>query len=413
LLHQLPGWQISLSRSRFSSVKTPFDVIIIGAGASGLVCAAEAARRRRSTLLLDHGDKAAAKVLLSGGGKCNFTNYNIAAENYISGNPHFCKSALSRYTQWDFIGALDEGGIQWEERNHGQLFASGSAREIQEMLLNKARTAGAELKTGVKISSVGQMSEGGFLVSTSRGDFSADSLVIAAGGLSLSDVGAGPFGYRIAEQFGIPVTPLSPGLVPLTLHKEDKQRFAPLAGIAVDAEVSAGGMSFRENLLFTHRGLSGPVILQISNYWHPGEELVINLLPEITLETILEKAKSETPKSLVRGLLSRYLPKRLAAALLPAELTERSIKSLNPSHLQILENAVHRLSLKPNGTEGYRTAEVTRGGVSLDSLSSKTFETRTVPGLYFIGEVLDVTGWLGGYNLQWAWSSGWCAGQFV
>lgn len=387
--------------------------MIIGAGASGLVCAAEAARRGRNTLLLDHGDKVAAKVLLSGGGKCNFTNYSIGSENYIARNPHFCKSALSRYTQWDFIGALEEAGIQWEERNHGQLFASGSAREIRELLVNKARTAGVELKTGVKINSVGHISEGGFKVSTSRGDFSSDSLVIAAGGLSLPDTGASPFGYRIAEQFGIPVTQLSPGLVPLTLPKEEKKRFVPLAGIAVDAEVSTGGMSFRENLLFTHRGLSGPVILQISNYWCQGEELVINLLPQIRLDIILEKAKIEAPNSLVHGLLSKYLPKRLAAALLPPKLAGRSIKSLNPSEIQNLENAVHHLSLKPNGTEGYRTAEVTRGGISLDSISSKTFEARTVPGLYFIGEVLDVTGWLGGYNLQWAWSSGWCAGQFV
>ncbi len=389
------------------------DVIIIGAGASGLVCAAEAARRDRRTLLIDHENKAAGKVLISGGGKCNFTNYSIAAENYIAGNPHFCKSALSRYTQWDFIAALEEWGIQWEEREHGQLFVSGSAGEIREMLLNKAQSAGAELKTGVNISSVEQKPDGGFLVHCSRGNFSADSLVIASGGLSLPGIGAGPFGYRIAEQFDIPVTPLSPGLVPLTLHKKDKQRFAPLAGIAVDAEVSAGGMSFRENLLFTHRGLSGPVILQISNYWHPGEELMINLLPGMSFETILEKAKNEAPKSLVHGLLSRYLPKRLAAVLLPRELAGRLLKSLNPSDIQNLENAVHRLILIPDGTEGYRRAEVTCGGVSLNTLSSKTFETGNVQGLYFIGEVLDVTGWLGGYNLQWAWSSGWCAGQFV
>ncbi len=390
-----------------------YDVVILGAGASGQICAAEAGRRGRKTLLLEHEEKAGQKLLISGGGKCNFTNIDVNPENYLSNNPHFCKSALSRYTQWDFIASLEDRGISWEERDHGQLFTTGSAREIQEMLLDEARSAGAVLKTGIKISSVVQKPAGGFLVHSSRGEYSADSLVVASGGLSLPSAGASPLGYRIAEQFGIPVTALSPGLVPLTLHKKDKERFAPLAGIAVDASVTAGDMSFQENLLFTHRGLSGPVILQISNYWQPGEELTINLLPGKILVDIVEEARDTAPSSLVRGLLSRYLPKRLVSALIPPALADKPLKSLTPSDCRDISNHIHSWRIKPNGTEGYRTAEVTRGGVNLDALSSKTFETKAVPGLYFIGEVLDVTGWLGGYNLQWAWSSGLCAGQFV
>ncbi|MCK5735820.1 MAG: aminoacetone oxidase family FAD-binding enzyme, partial [Spirochaetaceae bacterium] len=271
----------------------------------------------------------------------------------------------------------------------------------------------AVLKTGIKIHQVELTAQGSFLVHSSRGDYSAESLVIATGGLSLPELGAGPLGYRIAEQFGIPITALSPGLVPLTLHKKEKERFAPLAGIAVDALVSIRDVSFRENLLFTHRGLSGPVILQTSNYWQPGEELSINLLPGVTLPNVIEEAKDTAPSSLVRGLLSRYLPKRLVSVLMPPSLAEKPLKSLTLSDCRVISDYIHLWRIKPNGTEGYRTAEVTRGGVNLDALSSKTFETKTVPGLYFIGEVLDVTGWLGGFNLQWAWSSGWCAGQFV
>jgi len=394
-------------------VITNYEVLIIGAGASGLFCAAEASRRGRNTLILDHSNKAAGKVLVSGGGKCNFTNLQVEAGNYISENPHFCKSALSRYTQWDIIAALEKHGVPWEERDHGQLFTTVSAREIQGMLLDETRTAGAVLKTGVEIRSVERIHGGGFLVNSHKGSFSSSSLVIASGGLSLSELGASPLGYRIAEQFGVPVTALSPGLVPLTLGKRDKERFAPLAGIALEAEVSAGDMSFRENLLFTHRGLSGPAILQVSNYWKPGMDLVINFLPGENLEVLIESAVADVPKTQVRGILSRYMPKRLAMALIPPVLQERSIKSLNSSEIRNIGNAVHRLFFKPAGTEGYRTAEVTRGGISTRALSSKTFEVKDVPGLYFIGEVLDVTGWLGGYNLQWAWSSGWCAGQYV
>jgi predicted Rossmann fold flavoprotein len=358
-------------------------------------------------------DQVAGKVLVSGGGKCNFTNLNIEAGNYISENPHFCKSALSRYTQWDFIAALEEAGIPWEEREHGELFTTESAREIQKMLLDNARSAGAALKTGVRVGPVEKRSDAAFRVRGGSRDFSAESLVIATGGLSLPETGAGPFGYRIAEQFGIPVTKLSPGLVPLTLSGKDKERFGPLSGIAVDAEVSAGGKSFRENLLFTHRGLSGPVILQISNYLQPGEELSINLLPGENLESEIENFPGTVSGIRVQNLLFRYLPRRLVAAILSPELAGKSLKALTPVDIRKLSESIHQWKIKPAGTGGYRTAEVTRGGVSTEAVSSKTFETDTVPGLFFIGEVLDVTGWLGGYNLQWAWSSGWCAGQFA
>ena len=400
-----------------SVVRTLFDVIIIGAGASGLVCGAEAARRERKTLILDHSEKAAAKVLVSGGGKCNFTNLGIEAGNYLSENPHFCKSALSRYSQWDIIAALETHGIFWEERAHGQLFAIDSARDIQNMLLEEVRLSGALLKTGFRIKGVQRRGDGSFLVKCQGKNrvesYTASSLVIATGGLSFPSLGATPLGYRIAEQFGIPVIPPSPGLVPLTLHKTDKQRFGTLSGIAVEAEVRVEEMRFRENLLFTHRGLSGPVILQISNYLHPGDTLVINLLPGRILESIIEKAAAKAPEAKTAGLFAKYLPKRLITAILPPSLADKALKSLNAAETRLIAESFHQWLIKPNGTEGYRKAEVTRGGVSTRSVSSKTFEVRDVPGLYFIGEVLDVTGWLGGYNLQWAWSSGWCAGQYV
>jgi predicted Rossmann fold flavoprotein len=394
-------------------VKEPYDVIILGAGASGLMCAAEAAGRGRKTVLLDHGNQTGRKILIAGGGKCNFTNYEIGPENYISENAHFCKSALSRYAQWDFLGLVEKHHIRWEERDHGQLFALESAREIRDMLLNEALSAGAVLRTGVIIDSVQSKPGGGFSVQCGRTEYRAGSLVIATGGLSLPDAGASPLGYRLAEQFGIPVTTLSSGLVPLTLNKGDKETFTALAGIAIQAEVSAGDRSFRENLLFTHRGLSGPVILQVSNYWHSGLELRIDLLPDESVSDLIEEARQKSPTIRVTGLLSRLLPKRLAAAVIPNHLAQRQLKTLTTAECAEISDHIHQWSIKPNGTEGARSAEVTRGGVSVEALSSKTFEVRAVPGLYFIGEVLDVTGWLGGYNLQWAWSSGWCAGQFV
>lgn len=390
-----------------------YDVIIIGAGASGLMCAAQSSGRGRRTLLLDHGPQTGRKILIAGGGKCNFTNNEIESEKYVSGNPHFSKSALSRYTQWDFLDLVVKHQIEWEEREHGQLFARHSAREIRDMLQEEAGSAGADLKTGVNITAIKKTPDGKFEVSTSRGVHISESLVVATGGLSLPSAGASPLGYKIAVQFGLAVRPTSPGLVPFTLNKEDKERFSPLSGIAVDAVISVGKTSFRENLLFTHRGLSGPVVLQVSNYWTPGMEIQIDLLPGESSENLLESGRSDTPDMSVKGLFSRYLPKRLVDIMIPPVLAAKTLKSLNAGEKLQLAEGLHELRIKPNGTEGSRSAEVTRGGVDVDAISSKTFEAKVVPGLHFIGEVLDVTGWLGGYNLQWAWSSGWCAGQFV
>ena len=390
-----------------------YDIIILGAGASGLMCAAEASRRGRTTLILDNGPRAGRKILIAGGGKCNFTNMDVGAEHFISENPHFCKSALSRYTQWDFLSLMEHHAILWEERDHGRLFAVGSASEIRDMLEREVRSRGAKLRTGIRISEVSRLADGGFTVRYGDVRIVTKVLVVATGGLSYPSLDAGPFGYRIAEQFGLKIIPPSPGLVPLTLGKNDKDRWAPLAGIAVPAAVTAGGRTFTENLLFTHRGLSGPGILQASNYWKPSEEVLIDLLPEQSILKILDAAGSGLGKGKLKTLLSHYLPKRLVAAILPGDLADKSVGSLTRKELDRTASIMHRWQVKPGGTEGYRTAEVTRGGVDTAEISSRTFESRNVPGLYFIGEVLDVTGQLGGYNLQWAWSSGWCAGRVV
>jgi predicted Rossmann fold flavoprotein len=388
------------------------DVIIVGAGASGLMCAAEAGKRGRRVLVLDQSARAGNKIRMSGGGRCNFTNYDIAPGNYLSHNPHFVKSALSRYTQWDFIALVERYRIPWHEREHGQLFCDESARDILNMLLAECRDAGVTLQLKTTIEGVAQAG-GGFVLHTSRGDYRCEALVIASGGLSIPSMGSSPFGYRIAEQFGIHVWPPSAGLVPLTLQPEEKQRLAPLSGIAVEASVETGGQTFSENVLFTHRGLSGPAILQASNYWRPGQPLTIDWLPGRAIDTLLESARQSHPKQQLKTLLGQLLPARLVAALLPAPLLERQLAQLGKSQLETLRQQLHRWTITPGGTEGYRTAEVTRGGVDCDAISSKTMECKTVPGLYFIGEVLDVTGWLGGYNFQWAWASGWCAGQSV
>jgi hypothetical protein len=376
------------------------------------MCAAEAGRRGRRVLVLDQSARAGNKIRMSGGGRCNFTNYDIAPGNYLSHNPHFVKSALSRYTQWDFIALVERYRIPWHEREHGQLFCDESARNILDMLLAECRDAGVTLQLKTTIEAVAQAG-GGFVLHTSRGDYRCGSLVIASGGLSIPSMGSSPFGYRIAEQFGIHVWPPSAGLVPLTLQPEEKQRLAPLSGIAVEASVETGGQSFRENVLFTHRGLSGPAILQASNYWQPGQPLTIDWLPGSEIDTLLESAGKEHPKQQLKTLLGRLLPARLVAELLPATLLERQLAQLGKAQLLTIRQQLHRWRITPGGTEGYRTAEVTRGGVDCDAVSSRTMESKTVPGLYFIGEVLDVTGWLGGYNFQWAWASGWCAGQYV
>lgn len=377
------------------------------------MCAIEAGKRGRKVLVLDHANKAGKKILMSGGGRCNFTNEHIDADNFISHNPHFCKSALSRYTQWDFIELVKKHHIPFHEKDRGQLFCDDSAKDILTMLLHECKSAGVNIKLNTGIVSVEKSDNDHFQINTSCQHYQARSLVIATGGLSIPKMGATPLGYKIAEQFNIKVWPTSAGLVPFTLQPEDKNRFSALSGIAIDSLVSNDRISFRGNILFTHRGISGPAILQISSYWQPGENIHINLLPDINLAEQLKEAQLQHPKQQLNTWLRQYLPKHAISTLLDAALTSNSLQSLSHKQFQDIAAQLQAWTIKPNGTEGYRTAEVTLGGVDCDALSSKTMETKTVAGLYFIGEVLDVTGWLGGYNFQWAWSSAWCAGQVV
>lgn len=389
------------------------EVIIIGAGAAGLMCAIEAGKRHRKVLVLDHANKAGKKILMSGGGRCNFTNYHVTADNFISHNPHFCKSALSRYTQWDFIDLVQQHQIPFHEKTLGQLFCDGASKEIVEMLLRECAKVGVEIHLSTDIETIEHKSDHHFKLHTTLGEIHCQSLVIASGGLSIPTMGASAFGYKIAEQFGIKVWPTRAGLVALTLHPEDKDKFSILSGISVDSVVSTETISFRENSLFTHRGLSGPAILQISSYWTPGEAITINLLPEVDLLSYLKSAQQYYPQRQVKTVLSDYFSKRFIEVFLEPRIAEKNLASLSHREFEVIAKTINAWSIRPNGTEGYRTAEVTLGGVDCDAISSKTMETLTVKGLYFIGEVLDVAGWLGGYNFQWAWSSGWAAGQVV
>lgn len=391
------------------------DVLIIGASASGLMCAIEAGKRGRQAIVLDHANKPGKKILMSGGGRCNFTNYDVSSSNYISHNPHFCKSALSRYTQWDFIEMVNKYQIPYHERDHGQLFCDDSAKDILNMLLSESQKANVEIILNCDVNSINIQNDENslFIIETSMGNYQATSLVIASGGLSIPKMCASPLGYKIAEQFGHHVWPTRAGLVPFTLQPEDKELFSALSGIAVDSIVSNERIQFRENILFTHRGLSGPAILQLSSYWQPGDAIYINLLPDMDVLNFLKKRQSTQPKNKLKSVLGKILPKRVVLTLLYQDIVEKPLQEI--SHAQFYEVAqkLQKWKIKPNGTEGYRTAEVTLGGVDCNELSSKTMESRKIAGLFFIGEVVDVTGWLGGYNFQWAWSSGWCAGQVV
>ena len=390
------------------------DVVVIGAGAAGLMCAAQAGKRGRSVLVLDHAKKPGRKILISGGGKCNFTNYDVSANNYLCQNPHFVKSALSQYSNWDFIGLVSEYGIEYEERDHGQLFCLDSAKQIVEMLLKECDPALVTFQYQTDVHSI-EKTDFGFRLHANTEQIECDSLVIATGGLSMPKLGATPFGYRIAEQFGLSVIPTTAGLVPFTLHKEDKDHLAELSGIAIPAEIAAeDGTVFKEALLFTHRGISGPSVLQISSYWKAGQKVTINLVPETDIEALLIRSREKHPNQSLKNTLARVLPKRLIEVLIERkELMDKPLKQLNPKDIQSIDHQLQHWQLIPNGTEGYRTAEVTLGGVDTDHISSKTMEVKTIPGLYFIGEVLDVTGWLGGYNFQFCWSSGYVAGQWV
>jgi predicted Rossmann fold flavoprotein len=385
------------------------DVIVIGAGASGLMCALEAGKRGRSVLILEHTPRVGAKIRVSGGGRCNFTNTNVGREHYLSENPHFTTSALARYTPADFITLVESHGIGTQVREGGQLFCDGSALQIVEMLQTECERAGARFVLDCEILEVRK--SGWFSVSTSRGTFDSASVVVATGGLSAPNLGATNLGYTIARQFGIHVTPLRPALTPLRFDRGEAELFAALSGISFEAGVSDGRMSFRGDVLFTHRGLSGPAILQISSYWDGSSPIVIDLLPGVDIHRVL--VENRRGKMHLSTLLGRFLPGRLVK--LWCELHHRSVplNQLSPRQLDALATGLHNWEIRPAGTEGFNKAEVTSGGVSTSELSSKTMEARKAPGLYFTGEVIDVTGQLGGYNLHWAWASGYAAGQVV
>ncbi|MBI3145113.1 MAG: NAD(P)/FAD-dependent oxidoreductase [Pseudogulbenkiania sp.] len=385
-----------------------FDVIIIGAGAAGLMCAATAAQRGRSVLLLDHAGKLAEKIRISGGGRCNFTNTHARPECYLSENPHFCRSALSQFSAQDFIRLVERHGIAYHEKTLGQLFCDESSQQIIDMLDGLCREARVDRRMGVTVETVERSDR--FRLQTSLGVFESAALVVATGGLSIPQIGATAFGYRLAEQFGLALTPLAPALVPLTFHVDDAARFAPLAGVSLDVEARCGKTRFRESVLFTHKGLSGPAILQASSYWSPGQELEIDLLPELDAEAFLQEREG-SEQLLATALAETGWPKRFAQAWLDSVDANVRVKDLSGKRRRQLAEMLHHWRVKPNGTQGYKKAEVTRGGVSTRDLSSKTMMAKDVPGLFFIGEVVDVTGWLGGYNFQWAWSSGFVAGE--
>ncbi len=395
------------------------DVVIIGAGAAGLMCAITAAARGRGVWVIDHAKKVGKKILMSGGGRCNFTNLYAKPENYLSDNLHFCKSALSRYTQWDFIALVNKHNISYHEKTLGQLFCDNKSKEILHLLLTECDTVGVEVRDSCSVHSIASLqpvSEDNaprYRIDTSLGALSTYSLVIATGGLSIPTLGATGFGYDVARQFGVPVLPTSAGLVPFTLQNEDKAIFAPLSGSSVKVRVSCNGMSFVENLLFTHRGLSGPAVLQISSYWRLGDIVTIDLFPEGNLEAHLLAEQTARPKTELKTVLAGYYSKNMASCFCDLWTENRPINQYSRRELAALAEHFHHWQIKPAGTEGYRTAEVTLGGVDTDALSSKTMEAKQQAGLYFIGEVVDVTGHLGGYNFQWAWASGFAAGSFV
>jgi predicted Rossmann fold flavoprotein len=391
-------------------VSESFDVVVIGAGAAGLMCALTAGQRARKVLLLDHADKVGAKILISGGGRCNFTNLHCAPDRFISSNPHFLKSALDRYTQHDFIALVERHRIAYHEKTLGQLFCDGSARAIVAMLMAECAAGHVDVRVAQRVSDIGHADQ--FRVDTDAGSFTAASLVLATGGLSIPKMGATGFAYDIAKRFGLRVTETLPGLVPLTATPEALGVGEVLSGISLDAVASCGPHSFREAILFTHRGLSGPAILQISSYWRQGESIALDLLPEQDAEALLKARKRGRPKAEPKTVLGEIFSARLAQAL-AAALPNETMANIPDRTLSAFAATLKRRRVTPTGSEGYAKAEVTVGGIDTRDLSSKTMEARNVPGLYAIGEAVDVTGWLGGYNFQWAWSSGWCAGQVV
>lgn len=389
------------------------DVVIIGAGAAGMMCAIEAGKRGRRVLVIDHARAPGEKIRISGGGRCNFTNIHASPRNFLSGNPHFCKSALARYRPQDFVALVERHGIDWHEKTLGQLFCDHSAKDIIRMLMAEMRAAGVQLRLETSIGGV-ERTASGFRVTTSAGAVDAASLVVASGGKSIPKMGATGLAYRIAEQFGLPVVETRPALVPMTLDQAQLTKLGVLAGVAADAEARFGKAAFREAVLITHRGLSGPAILQISSYWREGEEIVLRLMPDIDIASILKGMRRTNGRQAVQTALADILPRRLAQFFADeAKLTGRMLADLSDKAIDALSSSIQAWAVKPAGSEGYRTAEVTLGGVDTRALDSRTMQANEIPGLYFVGECVDVTGWLGGYNFQWAWASGFVAGQDV
>ncbi|NUO72485.1 MAG: NAD(P)/FAD-dependent oxidoreductase [Frateuria sp.] len=386
------------------------DVLVIGAGAAGLMCAITAGQRGRRVLVLDHANKPGKKILMSGGGRCNFTNLGVTPANYLSANPHFAKSALARYTPADFIALVEKHHIAYHEKELGQLFCDDSSKQIVRMLLDECAAAGVRVQTDCAVTRV-RHGEAGFSVATAQGEVHAQALVVASGGLSIPSMGASGFGYELARQFGHDVRSTRAGLVPLTLSGKHQEHYAELAGVALPAEARCGRQSFRGGLLFTHRGVSGPSILQISSYWQPGDDLRLDLLPDGDAAGWLLAQRAGRPLAELKTVLADVLPKRLAQRLCELELSNRPMRQYREAELATIGGRLHDWPLTASGTEGYRTAEITLGGVDTDGLSSSTMQSKRVPGLYFVGEVVDVTGWLGGYNFQWAWASGHAAGE--
>ncbi len=389
-----------------------WDVIILGAGAAGMMAALEAGRRGRRVLVIDHTKAPGEKIRISGGGRCNFTNLGIAPERFLSRNPRFALSALKRFTQWDFIARIDAAGISWHEKTLGQLFCDGSATQVVDMLVRDMQRAGVTLWLGCAVQDVVRGPRG-FRVVTARGEQEAAAVVIATGGKSIPKMGATGFGYQVAERFGLPLVETRPGLVPLTFAEQELAWMRPLAGVAAEARVTCGRQGFDEAVLFTHRGLSGPAVLQISSYWREGQPISVNLAPGRDMAADLRAAKAAAGRGLLRTALGRVVPERLARHLEEVSGVTGPLAEVPKAVLDRVAAMVSDWRLVPVGSEGYRTAEVTLGGVDTEALDGRTMEAKAVPGLYFIGEVVDVTGWLGGYNFQWAWSSGWAAGQVV
>jgi len=392
-------------------VERSTDVVVIGAGAAGLLCAIEAGKRGRRVVVLEHNRQIGRKILISGGGRCNFTNLHTRPENFLSANPHFAKSALARYTPGDFLDLVRRHKIPYHEKTLGQLFCDGSAREIISLLESECAAAGVRCQTGCTVREVERAS--GFRIETNQGTFAAESVVVATGGLSIPKIGATSFGYDLARRFGLRVRACRPALVPLTFAKLQLAEYADLAGVSLEVTARLGDARFHEKMLFTHRGLSGPAILQVSSYWEPGRELEIDLLPGCDVARLLTERRAAADRSEAHTILGTVLPKRLAKRWVELCGISKLVASLSDSEIQALSCGLHAWRIVPAGTEGFEKAEVTAGGIDTDEISSKTFEAKKVPGLFFVGEVLDVTGQLGGFNFQWAWASGHAAGQYV